>query len=158
MERECVSDTRTEEENIGLSADRFKVMVYTHLRFLVCSHFLFQLWLLSVFSYFSIPISHITFSCLPSAHFLYLSMCVVIWLFVCYMSHTHTCTCSRTRTHTYTLQWLFIFVDLIVSICLSVTPLSNLPSSWQDLIDWPTHLSFFRSLTLLSNLHISIWE
>lgn len=56
MERECVSDTRTEEKNIGPNTDRFKVMVYvlllshthTHTHTLtfsqsLYSHFLFPL-------------------------------------------------------------------------------------------------------------------
>lgn len=137
MESECVSDTRTKEENIGPNTDRFKVMVYALL------HTCRRTPPLSVLSFLSVPVSRSS-----------LCMCVVIWLFVFLMSHT--CMHILTNTHTSTLQWLFIFVDLIVSICLSVTPLSNLPSAWQELIDWPAHLSFSQSLTRLSNLHISI--
>lgn len=163
MEWECVSDTRTEEENIGPSTDRFKVMVYallnhthTYTPSLSPTHSLLisscsSYCCLSFFSFsLSIPISHILLTLFSSSLILHAR----VWWFGCFSSVCSTRTCALTHT----LQWLIIFVDLIVSICLSVTPLSNLPSAWQDFIDWPTHLSFFQSLTLLSNLHISIWE
>ena len=84
----------------------------------------------SLFSLLSIPIFHILFPPPPppppppsppapplhprAPWFGYLSSAC----------HTHARMCPRAHA----LQWLFIFVHLIVSICLTVTPLSNLPS------------------------------
>lgn len=127
MESKCVSDTRTDEQNIGPNTDRFKVMVYTlvlnhtHLRFLPLAVLSFLLSTPRDASFFSlsIPISHIIFTPPP----LLISPCMCVDSAICllYVSHTHT----RMHMHTHPPT----SVHLIVSICLSVTPLSNLPSA-----------------------------
>lgn len=71
MERECLSDTRMQEENIGPNGDRFRVMVYAlphnhTFKFSRCLpfHFLFiQVWLLTLFLPFY---SYFMLSCLTS--------------------------------------------------------------------------------------------
>lgn len=166
--RERVSDTRTEGERILATApDRFKVMVHalppspppyththtqTHLHFhSLPSHFPFPprkaVSLFAPFySHFSHPLS--SPSTTPFLHprapwFGYLSA-------ACH-THTHTRTHTPTNDCSSSYIWLCQFVSLSrhSPICHPV---------WQDLIDWPAHLSFFQSLTLLSNLHISIRE
>lgn len=107
MERECVSDTRTEEENIGLSADRFKVMVYMRL----LSHTPLLLALLSF------PFSAMTAVCLfllfysHFSHHLLLSaqrplslsvhVCGDLAICLLYVPHTYMHMLAHTDTHTY---------------------------------------------------------
>lgn len=107
MERECVSDTRTEEENIGLSADSFKVMVYTRL----LSH------TPSLLALLSFPFSAMTAVCLfllfysHFSHHLLLSaqrplslsvhVCGDLAICLPYVPHTYMHMLAHTDTHTY---------------------------------------------------------